>query len=138
MKGNRAKWDMMKYCCYHKDHRNITEEYRQLKDEIEGLISRWYLRQYVKNRVDQYPWNNYNDRAQAPNPQPQGGQAPIDENMPPPIEGEDIITIAGGPHLATTEHAISSVLVREDGKQHKSVEYMRKRLLGAESRYPSF
>ena len=86
---------MTKYCRYHRDHGHITEECRQLKDEIEGLISRGYLRQYVKNRVDQYPKNNDNGRqAQAPNAQPQGGQAPTDENMPHLIECEDIINIA--------------------------------------------
>ena len=29
-----------------------------------------------------------------------GAQAPVDEDMPPLIEGDDIVTIAGGPHLA--------------------------------------
>lgn len=97
MKGPRAKRDMTKYYRFHKDYGHTTNECRQLKDEIEGLISRGYLRQYVKNRPDQYPRNNDNGRqAQAPQAQPRGGQAPRDENMPPPILGEDVITIAGG------------------------------------------
>ena len=49
-----------------------------------------------------------------------------------PETGESLIL-----YLATTEHAISSVLVREDGRQQKPVYYVSKRLLGAESRYPS-
>lgn len=44
LKGNCAKRDMMNYCRYHKDHGHITEECRPLKEEIEGLISRGYLR----------------------------------------------------------------------------------------------
>ena len=39
-------------------------------------------------------------------------------------------------YLATTEHAISSVLLREERTQMKLVYYVSKRLLGAESRYP--
>lgn len=49
-----------------------------------------------------------------------------------PEAGENLIL-----YLATTEHAISSVLVREEGRQQKPVYYVSKRLLGAESRYPS-
>ena len=101
MKGSRGKRDMTMYCQYHKDHGHTTEECRQLKDEIEGLISRGYLRQYVRNRADQLPQNNNNGRqAQAPQMQPQGDQAPTNVTMPFPIEEEDIMTIAGGPHLA--------------------------------------
>lgn len=40
-----------------------------------------------------------------------------------PEAGESLIM-----YLATTEHAISSVLVREDGRQHKQVYYVSKRL----------
>ena len=49
-----------------------------------------------------------------------------------PEAGESLIL-----YLATTEHVISSVLVREDGRQQKPVYYVIKRLLGPESRYPS-
>ena len=49
-----------------------------------------------------------------------------------PEAGESLIL-----YLATTEHAISSNLVREEGRQQKPVYYVSKRLLGAESRYPS-
>jgi hypothetical protein len=37
--------------------------------------------------------------------------------------------------MATTKHVISSVLVKEEGKQQKPMYYVGKRLLGAESRY---
>ena len=32
--------------------------------------------------------------------QPRANQAPADEDMPTPIKGADIVTIAGGPHPA--------------------------------------
>ena len=57
MRGPKSKRDPNKYCRYHRDRRHKTEEYRQLKDEIEGLISRGYLRQYVRNQGGQ-PQNN--------------------------------------------------------------------------------
>ena len=44
------------------------------------------------------------------------------ENMPPPIEGDDIITIAGGPHLAGTSRGSQKCYVNElkmhDGTPH--------------------
>ena len=45
----RRKRDMSKFCRYHRDHGHTTDKCGHLKDEIEGLISRGYLRQYVKN-----------------------------------------------------------------------------------------
>ena len=47
MRGPKSKRDPNKYCRYHQDRGHTTDECRQLKDEIEGLISRGYLRQYV-------------------------------------------------------------------------------------------
>ena len=48
-----------------------------------------------------------------------------------PITGEVLYL-----YLATTEHAISAMLVREEDKVQSPVYYISKRLLGAESRYP--
>ncbi|KAL5538915.1 hypothetical protein UlMin_042374 [Ulmus minor] len=41
--------DNTKYCRYHRDIGHITEECRVLKDEIERLIQRGQLRNYVRN-----------------------------------------------------------------------------------------
>ena len=85
-----------------------------MKDEIEGLISRGYLRQYIGNRADQKP-QNYNNGHQAQTPQAQthGNQAPANDDMPPPIEGVDIVTIAGGPHPAWTSRNSQKRYVNE-------------------------
>ena len=54
--------------------------------------------------------------------QPRGDQAPAMENMLPLIVGEDIITIAGGPHLAGTSRGSQKRYVNKlkthDGTQH--------------------
>ena len=73
------------------------------------------------NRGNQ-PRNNNNGR-QAPPPQAQPRvQAPVDEDMPPPIEGADIVTIAGGPHPAGTSRNSQKRYVNElktsDGTPH--------------------
>ena len=47
-----------------------------------------------------------------------------------PITGEVLYL-----YLATTEHAKSAILVREEEKVQRPVYYVSKRLLGAESRY---
>lgn len=113
LRGPKNKRDLNKYCRYHRDRGHTTDECRQLKDEIEGLISRGYLRQYVGNRADQ-PRNNNNGRqAQPPQAQPRVNQAPVDEDMHPPIEGADIVIIVGGRHPAGTSRNSQKIYVNE-------------------------
>ncbi|KAL5539242.1 hypothetical protein UlMin_045287 [Ulmus minor] len=80
--------DNTKYYRYHRDIGHVTEECRVLKDEIERLIQRGQLRNYVRG-------NN-----QQPRPQAQ-------ENQQPAQEGEDIEvrTIIGGPATGDTNRA---------------------------------
>ncbi|XP_060961974.1 uncharacterized protein LOC133032143 [Cannabis sativa] len=78
MRHARNKQDPNKYYRFHRDIRHTTEEYRQLKYEIENIISRGYLRQYVR---------------------PQGNKQNLPNNLnnprlqPPPVEGKDILVI---------------------------------------------
>ncbi|KAL5542882.1 hypothetical protein UlMin_010592 [Ulmus minor] len=80
--------DNTKYCRYHRDIGHITEECRVLKDEIERLIQRGQLRNYVTNG-DQQP------------------RQPAQENQQPGQEGEDIEVrvIIGGPATRDTNRA---------------------------------
>ncbi|XP_062085433.1 uncharacterized protein LOC133791529 [Humulus lupulus] len=50
MRNQKSKRDANKLCRFHKDIGHTTDECRQLKDEIECLISRGYFMQYVRNR----------------------------------------------------------------------------------------
>ena len=64
-----------------------------------------------------------NNGRQVPPPQAQPRvQAPADEDMPPPIEGADIVTISGGPHPAGTSRNAQKRYVNElktsDGSPH--------------------
>ncbi|KAL5543990.1 hypothetical protein UlMin_007774 [Ulmus minor] len=80
--------DNTKYCRYHRDIGHITEECRVLKDEIERLIQRGQLRNYVRNG-DQQP------------------RQPAQENQQPEQEGEDfeVRVIIGGPATGDTNIA---------------------------------
>ncbi|KAL5550470.1 hypothetical protein UlMin_000646 [Ulmus minor] len=80
--------DNTKYCRYHRDIGHITEECRVLKDEIERLIQRGQLRNYVRGD-DQQP------------------RQPAQENQQPRQEGEDIEVrvIISGPATGDTNRA---------------------------------
>ena len=51
--------------------------------------------------------------------------------LPKPVEGEPLYL-----YLAVIEYAISGALVREEEKVQRSVSYISKRLIDAETRYP--
>ncbi|KAL5569084.1 hypothetical protein UlMin_025659 [Ulmus minor] len=80
--------DNTKYCRYHHDIGHITEECQVLKDEIEILIQRGQLRNYVRGN-EQQP------------------RQPAQENQQPRQEGEDIEVrvIIGGPATRDTNRA---------------------------------
>ena len=83
--------DKRKYCRFHKDHGQYTEDCRDLKEQIEELISNGKLQQYVK-RGDS---GKYGQNSQ------QGGSRK-DEDRPPPRPQNalgEIKTIAGGPTM---------------------------------------
>jgi len=43
------KWrDLKKYCRFHKDHGHYTNEYQDLKEQIEELVQRGKLQKFVK------------------------------------------------------------------------------------------
>ncbi|KAL5577214.1 hypothetical protein UlMin_018913 [Ulmus minor] len=87
-KGSRReneRHDNTKYCRYYRDIGHITEECRVLKDEIERLIQRGQLRNYVRGN-DQQP------------------RQPAQENQQPRQDEEDIKirVIIGGPATGDT------------------------------------
>ena len=48
--GDRSKRNQNKYYWFHKDVGHTTKECITLKDEIEKLIRRGYLQDYINNR----------------------------------------------------------------------------------------
>ena len=78
-----------KYCRFHKDHGHYTEDCRNLKEQIEELIRKGKLQQYVK-RGDS---SKYSQKGQH-------GDSKRNENRPSPRPHNalgEIKTIAGGP-----------------------------------------
>ncbi|XP_077249135.1 uncharacterized protein LOC143888575 [Tasmannia lanceolata] len=63
-KGNKR--DKSKYCRFYRDHGHDTAECRYLKDEIELLINRGYLRKYVKNGDDRRECKEKSQRKRSP------------------------------------------------------------------------
>ena len=60
MKTPVKKRDPSKYCHYHKDHGHDTDHCWRLKDEIEKLIQRGMLYQYVGRNDNRPPKDNRN------------------------------------------------------------------------------
>ncbi|KAL0323634.1 UNVERIFIED_CONTAM: hypothetical protein Sangu_1982700 [Sesamum angustifolium] len=80
MKDNPKRLKSDKYCCFHRDRGHTTEECHHLKNEIEKLIQRGHLRQYVnESKVD--------------NPKKQLYSHPNSDNLPTGV----IAVISGGP-----------------------------------------
>ncbi|XP_060972495.1 uncharacterized protein LOC133038381 [Cannabis sativa] len=73
----------------------------QLKDEIESLIARGHFKQCVKRQGQ-----GYNQPSIPNNPNSQGLQ-------PIPVEGEDILVISGGPHIAGESNNAQKRYVKE-------------------------
>ena len=47
MKGDPNKHNRNKYCRFHRDHEHDTDEYFDLKQQIENLIRQWKLRNFL-------------------------------------------------------------------------------------------
>lgn len=48
MKTNSFYYDKTKYCCFYRDYGHDINDYHTLKDEIEFLIRKGYLRQFTR------------------------------------------------------------------------------------------
>ena len=90
MKSDPATRDNTRYCEFHRDYGHRTDDYIQLKREIEYLIQRGYLRRFIG------PENQSQNQAQ--------NQAPAQQPPPPPRQTttqhqqplEEIHVISGG------------------------------------------
>ncbi|KAK2996476.1 hypothetical protein RJ639_025737 [Escallonia herrerae] len=82
MRGPAERRDTQVYCHFHKDHGHTTEECKVLQREIENLIAKGHLKQFVKNNHRQQSGGRNNPRR-------------ADEA--PPKEPHVINTISGGP-----------------------------------------
>ncbi|KAL5551413.1 hypothetical protein UlMin_001589 [Ulmus minor] len=81
--------DNTKYCRYHRDIGHITEECRVLKDEIERLIQRGQLRNYVRDNTNRAR-KNYARQARS-EPFPHQINLAEHKNKAPRLSNEPII-----------------------------------------------
>ncbi|XP_052177663.1 uncharacterized protein LOC127791727 [Diospyros lotus] len=66
MKAPSDKRNRSKYCRFHRDHGHDTEECHQLKEEIQELINRGFLRSYVAKEGDSRGRNDRRSRSRSP------------------------------------------------------------------------
>lgn len=50
MKSLAETWNKYKWCKFHKDHGYDTEDFIQLKKEIEKLLDEGHLREYIQRK----------------------------------------------------------------------------------------
>ncbi|XP_027150455.1 uncharacterized protein LOC113750706 [Coffea eugenioides] len=95
--GDKSRRDQDLYCAYHRDVGHDTEDCRHLKKEIEKLIRRGHLEQFVRDgRADQRPGGFKRDRATSSHDRPRGPHDRTPEQGVQNLAGV-INTIAGGP-----------------------------------------
>ncbi|XP_077232484.1 uncharacterized protein LOC143869812 [Tasmannia lanceolata] len=103
-KGNKR--DKSKYCRFQGDHGHNTDECRHLKEEIELLINRGYLRKYVKEDDRRREHRERSPRGRSPRRSPARHESralasPRPKiHQPPP--NRVINTIMGGPAAGGT------------------------------------
>ncbi|KAL5557373.1 hypothetical protein UlMin_039609 [Ulmus minor] len=83
------KRDNTKYCRFHRDTGHTTKECRVLKDEVERLIQRGQLREYVRGA----------------NQQPRQPAQPVARPQPQDNHDLEVRTIMGGPATGETNRA---------------------------------
>ena len=63
---HRPNTNKNKYCSYHKDIGHTTEQCTKLRDEIEYLIERGYLKEYIQNnQLNEKKTRDYPSNSQA-------------------------------------------------------------------------
>ena len=59
IKGDPSKWNKSKYCRFHRDHGHNTDEYYDLKQQIEVLIKQGKLKNFLgQDHKDKRVWRN--------------------------------------------------------------------------------
>ncbi|XP_027155205.1 uncharacterized protein LOC113755392 [Coffea eugenioides] len=95
--GDKSRRDQSLYCTYHRDVGHDTEDCRHLKKDIEKLIKRGHLGQFIRDeRVDQRRARPKSDHLSYPHDRPQGPRGRTPEQEVQNLAGV-INTIAGGP-----------------------------------------
>ena len=102
--------DKRKYCRFHKDHGHYTEDCRDLKEQIEELIRRGKLQQYMKKGDSA----KYGQKGQ------HGGfQRDEGHSQPPPQTAlGEIKTITGGPTIGGSFRSLKKLYQRQVNSVH--------------------
>ncbi|XP_077221942.1 uncharacterized protein LOC143855757 [Tasmannia lanceolata] len=129
-KGNRR--DPSKYCRFHKDHGHDTDECWQLKEEIEQLIDRGYLKKYIRTDGRKQEHREKSPRGRSPRrsqlpparnktPQPPSTQPEAPRSQPRGVIG----TIMGGPAAGGTSSAARKAYARRINAVHTTSKKIR-------------
>ncbi|XP_071933287.1 uncharacterized protein [Coffea arabica] len=95
--GDKNRRDQGLFCVYHRDVGHDTEDCRHLKKDIEKLIKRGHLGQFIRgDRADQQRGRPRSERPSYLRDRPQGPQGRAPEQETQNLAGV-INTIAGGP-----------------------------------------
>ena len=105
--------DKKKYYRFHKDHNHNTEDCRNLKEQIEELIQRGKLQEYVK-KGETSRFRNNNKSQCEPSPRDKDHTS----QRPPSVIGE-IKTITGGPSTGGSFRSLRKTYQRQVNNAHR-------------------
>ena len=105
--------DEKKYCQFHKDHGHNMEDCQDLKEQIEELIQRRKLQEYVKKgETSRFRNNNKSQCEPSPRDKDHTSQRP-------PSVIEEIKTITGGPSTGGSFRSLRKTYQRQVNNAHR-------------------
>ena len=113
--------DYSKYCRFHKDHGHNTEDYRDLKEQVEELIRKGRLQKYVKK--------NENNKFKSDHRSQHESSSRNDDHpsQPPQNVIEKIKTITGGPFTRGSFESLKKACQRQVNNVHMIPPIKQKR-----------
>ena len=115
-------YNKKKYCQFHKYHDHYTEDYKDLKEQIEELMRKWKLQKYVKKgESSKFRGDNKNQHEFSPSDEDHVSQCP-------PSVIEEIKTITSEPSTSGSFKSLKKAYQRQVNRIHRMPPAKQRRM----------